>query len=74
MIKLSNVSIGDKIRVKKLRGNGDSVRRIKELGLIEDQEILVLQNFGDGNMIIKIQESRIALSSSETENIYGSMV
>lgn len=74
MIKLSNVSIGDKIRVKKLRGNGDSVRRIKELGLIEDQEILVLQNFGDGNMIIKIQESRIALSSSETENIYGTMV
>lgn len=74
MIKLSNVSIGDKIRVKKLRGNGDSVRRIKELGLIEDQEILVLQNFGDGNMIIKIQESRIALSNSETENIYGTMV
>lgn len=57
-----------KARVLHITGNDKARIRLEDLGFVPGQEIRVLQRI-KGNMIIKINDSRIALDESSAVHI-----
>ena len=66
---LALIKIGERARVMSISGN-DAVRKhLGSLGLIPGAVVTVVQ-LADGNMIVGIQDSRIALNDELTRRIH----
>ena len=65
---LSFAKLNQMYRVKKITGN-DSVRNhLRNIGIVEDSYIKVVQEI-NGNMILMVQKARVALDSSLVRRI-----
>ena len=65
---LSLGEIGKKYLIKKVTGN-DTVRaHLRNMGIVENSSIQIVQAI-DGNMIVEVKGSRIALDSSLVRRI-----
>ena len=52
---------GDNVKVAKIIGNDAARQRLGELGFVAGTEVSVVQSHG-GDMIVKIRDSRLALT------------
>ena len=65
---LSLADIGKKYLIKKVTGN-DAVRtHLRNMGIVENSYIQIVQSI-EGNMIVEVKGSRIALDSSLVRRI-----
>ncbi|NLC93266.1 MAG: ferrous iron transport protein A [Treponema sp.] len=54
---------GEKVRIKKITGKDDVRQHLAELGFVVDSVITVISEI-NGNLILQVKESRIALDKS----------
>lgn len=68
---LNKLPIGSKAKVKKLTSDGNSRRRMLDLGLISNTEVEVLRKSPSGDpTAYRIRGAVIALRSEEASKIY----
>lgn len=68
MIPLMLSGIGIKQSIKKIIGKDDTRKFLKSLGIIEGSEVTIISQM-DGNVIIKVKETSIAISESIANRI-----
>lgn len=68
MIPLGLLAPGEKAEVVELRGDGQTCRacqclcRLEDMGLRTGKTIEMLKNYGNGALLVRVDESRIALN------------
>ena len=60
MRPITLVKPGDTVMVQMIRGKDDTSRHLSELGLVEGDSVMVIQN-NNGNMILQVKSGRVAL-------------
>lgn len=59
---------GDSLIIKKVGGNRDTKKRLENLGFVVGGEISVISE-NDGDLIVSVKESRVAVSREMAEKI-----
>lgn len=67
MIALNSVRPGSAVRVKKLDGQGELCRRLREMGFLEDTVVRCLQS--GAACVCMVQHTRIGISSQLARQI-----
>ena len=68
MMPLSMCAIGDEYTVKKVGGTADVKQRLNEIGFNVGTAVTVVSTT-DGNIIVQVKESRIALNRAMANRI-----
>ena len=68
MMPLSLLNDGETSTVVKVGGREDTKRFLENLGFVEGAEVTTISS-NDGNMIIKIKESRVAINKDMAKKI-----
>lgn len=63
MMPLSLAGIGDKVMVARVGGSAEDKQHLADLGFVEGAVMTVINNTGDGNIIVNIKESRLAITA-----------
>jgi len=69
MVPLSKLGAGEIGLVSKLNGGRRMVSRLAALGFTPDAEVIMVQNFGHGPLIVNVRDTRIALGRGEAGKI-----
>ncbi|MEG4273172.1 MULTISPECIES: FeoA family protein [unclassified Microcoleus] len=71
---LAMASIGEKLRIVKLKGSEGTVRRLIAMGLVPGIEVQIISNSG-GSVIVAIGDNRIGLGAGMAQKIlYANLV
>ncbi|WP_293148046.1 MULTISPECIES: FeoA family protein [unclassified Microcoleus] len=65
---LAMASVGDKLRIVKLKGSEGTVRRLIGMGLVPGIEVQIVSNSG-GSVIVGICDNRIGLGAGMAQKI-----
>ena len=68
MVPLVFANSGDSLRIKKVGGNRDTKKHLENLGFVVGGEISVISE-NDGDLIVSVKESRVAVSREMAEKI-----
>nr|WP_316611848.1 FeoA family protein [uncultured Ruminococcus sp.] len=68
MVPLIFANSGDSLIIKKVGGNRDTKKRLENLGFVVGGEISVISE-NDGDLIVSVKESRVAVSREMAEKI-----
>ncbi len=68
LFPLAMASIGDKVRIVKLKGSDGTVRRLIGMGLVPGIEVQIVSNSG-GSVIVGICDNRIGLGAGMAQKI-----
>ena len=68
MMPLTLVGIGEVNRIRKIGGNEETRRFLENLGFVAGSEITVLSAI-EGNVIVNIKDSRIAINKDMARHI-----
>ncbi|MCC8152155.1 MAG: ferrous iron transport protein A [Lachnospiraceae bacterium] len=68
MIPLSMSKSGEIVVIKKITGKDEIRQHLAELGLVVDETVKVVTEV-DGNLIVQVKESRIALDRTMANRI-----
>lgn len=68
MMPLMMAEVGIPQSIKKINGKDDTKRFLKNLGFVEGSEVTMISQI-DGNVIVKVKESRIAISKAMANRI-----
>jgi ferrous iron transport protein A len=67
-LPLAMASIGEKLRIVKLKGSEGTVRRLIGMGLVPGIEVQIISNSG-GSVIVAIGDNRIGLGAGMAQKI-----
>lgn len=73
MIPLSLAKAGDKVMVGRVGGSNEIKQHLADLGFVEGAEIQVVSAPGNGNVIVRLKESRLAVTSKMAEKVMVTM-
>jgi len=65
IIPLSDLPTGGRGVIRQLRGGKDFTTRMAALGFTPETEVLVIQNFGHGPLLVEVRDGRVALGHGE---------
>lgn len=65
---ISFASVGDKIVIVEIRGNDEVKRHLENLGFVKGEVVTIISK-NQGNMIIGIKDSRLAINNSMANKI-----
>lgn len=68
MVPLIFANSGDSLIIKKVGGNRDTKKHLENLGFVIGGEISVISE-NDGDLIVSVKESRVAVSREMAEKI-----
>lgn len=68
MVPLIFANSGDSLIIKKVGGNSDTKKHLENLGFVVGGEISVISE-NDGDLIVSVKESRVAVSREMAEKI-----
>lgn len=68
MMPLALVNIGEAQIVKRVGGNPETKRHLEDLGFTVGGEVCIVSTLG-GNLIVKVKESRVAVSNELARKI-----
>ena len=68
MMPLVLANVGDPQSVKRIGGNPETKRRLEDLGFTVGGEVGIVTTLG-GNVIVKVKESRVAVSDELARKI-----
>lgn len=63
MMPLSLAQAGDKLMVARVSGSAEDKKHLADLGFVEGTVFTVIQTTGDGNIIVNVKESRLAITA-----------
>ena len=63
MLPLSMGSSGEEVMVVKTGGNGEMKRHLEDLGFVPGARVSIVSNAGDGNVIVIVKESHLAITN-----------
>ncbi|NCN64806.1 MAG: ferrous iron transport protein A [Candidatus Altiarchaeum hamiconexum] len=67
---LSMASEGTKVKIKRMYGGHGLLRRLHELGLVENGVVEIITNHFHGPMILKVFDSRVVIGRGQTHKIF----
>ena len=70
MLPLSMANAGEKLRVSRIGGSPETKKHLEDLGLVPGTEVRVVSAPGNGNLIIKVKDSTLAVTSKMAEKIF----
>ena len=73
MNRLRDCKSGDQFSIKYLDGTDEQKRHLQNLGFIPTTVITVI-NTNEDNMIVQVFDSRIAINSEISNNVYGTIL
>lgn len=68
MMPLMFASPGDKVIIKKVGGSAETKKHLEDLGFVVGGALTVV-NSGSGNLIVKVKETRIAITKEMAAKI-----
>ncbi|ASS41742.1 FeoA family protein [Eubacterium minutum ATCC 700079] len=68
MMPITMSKAGDVLTIRKITGTDKVRQHLAELGFVVDSEVRVISEF-EGNLILQVKESRIALDKSMANRI-----
>ncbi len=68
MMPLTFADIGEEMIIKKIGGKPEVKKHLENLGFVAGGSVCVLNTIG-GNLIVKVKESRIAISHEMAQKI-----
>lgn len=68
MMPLSMAKAGEIVEIKKITGKDEVRQHLAELGLVVDESVKIVSEV-NGNLIVQVKESRIALDKSMANRI-----
>ncbi|MCR4404395.1 MAG: ferrous iron transport protein A [Candidatus Acetothermia bacterium] len=71
-VPLSALPAGEVGLVRALTGGRGLVARLAALGFIPGTEVMMLQNFGRGPLLVAVRNTRVALGRGEAARIWVS--
>jgi len=76
---LSSIQVGGRVRVRSLKGGKEFTTRVAALGFTVGAELVVVQNFGRGPVLVDLRDTRVALGRGEAlkvevEEIAGGVI
>ncbi len=69
MVPLTKLKVGETGVVRRLDGGRGLIGRLAVLGFTPDAEVMMLQNFGRGPLIVTVRDTRIALGRGEAGKV-----
>ena len=66
---LSNVKIGESVKLVSIRGGAQIRRRLADLGLNTGMTVQVINGIVDGPLILSVKDSRLAIGRGMAEKI-----
>lgn len=70
LLPLNELKTGRRGIVRHLHGGRHFMSRIYELGFLPGSEIIMLENYGHGPVLVAVRGTRIALGNREAARIY----
>ena len=68
MMPLTLANVGEESIVRKVSGNPEVRKHLEDLGFVAGGAVTVVSSLG-GNMIVKVKESRVAISEEMARKI-----
>ena len=68
MMPLTLADIGTENTIRRVGGNEETRRFLENLGFVVGTDVSVINTMG-GNVIVKVKESRVAISQEMAQNI-----
>lgn len=68
MMPLILARTGEEVRIGKVGGGGDTKRFLESLGFVAGTEVTIVSEMG-GNVIVKLKDSRVAVSKEMAKRI-----
>ena len=69
MMPLTMTDIGDMVSIKRITGTDEVKQHLSELGFVVGEEISIVNKNG-GNLIVNVNDSRIALDKTLANRIF----
>ena len=70
MLPLSMSNAGEKVMVSRVGGRPETKKHLEDLGIVPGTEVRVVSAPGKGNLIIKVKDSTLAVTSKMAEKIF----
>ena len=70
MLPLSMSNAGEKGMVSRVGGSPETKKHLEDLGIVPGTEVRVVSAPGKGNLIIKVKDSTLAVTSKMAEKIF----
>lgn len=70
MLPLSMSNAGEKLMVSQVGGSPETKKHLEDLGIVPGTEVRVVSAPGKGNLIIKVKDSTLAVTSKMAEKIF----
>ena len=70
MLPLSMSNAGEKLIVSRAAGSPETKKHLEDLGIVPGTEVRVVSAPGKGNLIIKVKDSTLAVTSKMAEKIF----
>ncbi|MCX8059054.1 MAG: ferrous iron transport protein A [Spirochaetes bacterium] len=71
---ITEIKNNERFRIDKINGGPGLIRRLRDLGLLSGEEILMIKNENKGPIIINVKGSMIALGRGIAQKIYGQKI
>ena len=68
MMPLALANIGEEYMIRKVSGNQETKKHLEDLGFVAGGSVTVVSALG-GNIIVKVKESRVAISDEMARKI-----
>ncbi len=69
MLPLSLAQAGDQVLVARISGNEEGKKHLEDLGFVVGSQVMVVSAPGDGNIIVSVKGSRLAITSQMASKI-----
>ena len=69
MMPLAMSNAGDELMVARVGGNEEAKKHLEDLGFVAGAHITIISQLGDGNIIVSVKESRLAITSQMASKV-----
>ena len=69
MMPLTLANVGEESIVRKVSGNPEVRKHLEDLGFVAGAHITIISQLGDGNIIVNVKESRLAITSQMASKV-----
>jgi ferrous iron transport protein A len=73
MLPLSMAKSGERAMVSRIGGTDDVRQHLQDLGFVVGSEVEIVSASGNGNVIVKLRDSRLAITAKMAEKVMVTM-
>lgn len=73
MLPLSMAKSGERVMVSRIGGTDDVRQHLQDLGFVVGSEVEIVSAPGNGSVIVKLRDSRLAITAKMAEKVMVTM-